>query len=292
MLVIDPYVFLAEGISPQDRLKVLKENLRSIIALCRKIPCKATFDRIGWQEIERQHIRPLTSLHQDHDLNTALTLFRNQHLQPILHEQSGTARTWGIKPLFGGLADDTNIRHAGYFVNSLLYCLHKNGKAFVYSFDQLGRNLKKHQVGHSCIFERTRWRIYVSSTGLSGAQAVPCVNCIRHLEVGWTCRYDTSLPDCGKHAFVPPADWHLKRTLAVSITKSKPVFLDCKGNGWASPNTPGESYHWDVYISKQEQLQSGGLAQINVCKFGIPSNQGQAGEIHHVPKAKKQAAQF
>ncbi len=70
--------------------------------------------------------------------------------------------------------------------------------------------------------------------------------------------------------------------------KSRPVWLDCKGNAWARPNIPeGRGHHWDVYISDTQLAERIGLRQLNVVGFGGPASEGAPGLIHHVPTAKQ-----
>lgn len=154
----------------------------------------------------------------------------------------------------------------------------------------LGRNLVHHLAGHSNLEENTRWLLHLQPQGM-GHKQILCVYHPRNLANHWTVRFDWRLPGNqhgARYPFCPPNAWWKGATAAWGTVASKHAWLDQHGNGWARPNIPdGAGYHWDVFISSASLQDAVGLDQINVVEYGAPSNEGVAGQIHHVPTVKK-----
>jgi hypothetical protein len=283
MLVVDPYLFFPDGTAVRydgDRINELKAHLSEIIAICRKFNWKVIFDRQGWRQLELTLIREITAQCQDAELSVALTVLRKNFLQTVDADHTPQIRTWGIKPLFNNLGTPRDVEFAEKATRSLM------PRTCFFVRELEGRNIRIHASGHSFVCERTRWRIYLSSTGLNGAVPVSCVTKVRNISIEWTSRYDAGLPDTGQFEFVPATEWHLRSTVAVGVMQAKPVYVDKEKNGWAKPNTPGTGYHWDVYLTDRRWIDAVGLDQVNVCRSDTPTEQGSPGEIHHVPAAK------
>ncbi len=287
MLLIDPYIFLpTKGLGyTAQRVEEVKVSLKNILRINRQLNCDLVVDQTHWQDIEKKHLRVLSDSFKDAELSIALINLRKA-LKKVDTSSISNIHTWGIKPLYYDFSSNEDTSFGDFVARAAAYCITQYGQANIYIEETLGRNIKEHSASHSCIKERLRWRIYVSRAGLNGAIAVPCIYSARNLEVPWTTRFDTFLPDTGEYSFTPPDDWHLRRTTAVVTKKSKPVFLDASGNGWAAPNTPGQAYHWDVYLADSKWIEARGTDQINVTRYGAPNLQGVPGTIHHVPTGK------
>lgn len=136
--------------------------------------------------------------------------------------------------------------------------------------------------------EKSVWNLRVQVPGVE-LRRVPAVANRRNITVPWTTRFDEKLPAENEAAFpfCPPSDWLKSNVRAFETHQSRPAWLDAKGNHWACPAT-GWGYHWDVYL--ESRLADGyGLDQLNIVRWGAPSEEGATGSIHHVPKEKKQS---
>lgn len=154
-----------------------------------------------------------------------------------------------------------------------------------------GRNIRDRSSNSVELVEVLRWRLSVSIRGAMPA-LIPCVGQLRHLDVPWTRRMDDRLPDVhgpDLHPYCPPSGWAHARTKVWGTHASRPCWLDAQGQWWARPATGG-GYHWDVYLNHDEE-QRIGLSQINVTRHGVPIGEGAPGDLHHVPKKKRQAIQ-
>jgi hypothetical protein len=287
MLLIDPYIFLpTKGLSySAQRLKEVKANLKNILLINRHLKYDLVVDQAHWKDIEKRYLRVLTSAFNDPELNVALISLRSI-IKKVDTTVVGNIHTWGVKPLCYDFASEEDTGFGDFIARAAVYCIIQYGRANLFVEETLGRNIHEHSAGHSRIKERLRWRVYVSRAGLNGAVPVSCIYSPRNIEIPWTTRFDIFLPDTGEYSFVPPANWHLRSTVAVVTKQSKPVFLDASGNGWAAPNTPGQAYHWDVYLTDPKWAAARGTDQINVTRYGAPESQGVSGTIHHVPTGK------
>ncbi|MFJ2358061.1 hypothetical protein [Pseudomonas fluorescens] len=287
MLLIDPYIFLPAKGRPYsaERANEVKASLKSILSINRNLKYDLIVDQAHWKDIEKRHIRNLTDTANDPELNVALSTLR-KIIKKIDTTTTEHIHAWGIKPLYFNFASKEDEEFGDYIARSVVYCIIQYGQANLFVEEISGRNILEHSSGHSSIKERSRWRIYVSRIGLNGALPVSCIYSSRNIVTPWTSRFDIFLPDTGAYSFIPPVNWHLRSTVAVATKQSKPVFLDSSGNGWANPNTPGQAYHWDVYLADPKWIAARGMDQINVTRYGAPESQGVPGTIHHVPTGK------
>lgn len=287
MILIDPYIFLPfQGTGYNiEKVNKIKKSLKNLLIINRSYNYDIVVDNNTWRFIEKKYIRELTQSFGDNELNTALLSLRSV-MKKVELTSNACIRTWGIKPLFNNLSSTEDISFGDSLALIATHCIQQYGQAFLFIDESLGRNIIKHQSVNSKLIERLRWRVYISCAGLRGALPVPCITSKRNLDIPWTTRYDYYLPDSGKYAFVPPVKWHLRRTDAVGTKKSKPVFLDNNQNGWANPNTPGQAYHWDVYLNNPKWIKERGEEQINITRYEAPQSQGIPGTIHHVPNKK------
>ncbi|WP_312080066.1 hypothetical protein [Leclercia sp.] len=287
MILIDPYIFLptkGTGYNVEKVMKI-KNSLKNLLNINHRCKHDIVVDINQWRLIEKKYIRNLTQSFSDNELNTALISLRNI-IKKVDFTSSDSIRTWGVKPLFNNFLSDEDKEFGDSFALFATYCIQQYRQAFLFVDESLGRNITEHASVNSKLIERLRWRVYISCVGLSGAVPVTCITSIRNLDIPWTTRYDYFLPDTGAYAFEPPVKWYLRSTDAVSTKKSKPVFMDSHGNGWANPNTPGQAYHWDVYLSYSKWINDRGEDQINITRYGAPQSQGVPGTIHHVPTKK------
>lgn len=151
----------------------------------------------------------------------------------------------------------------------------------------LGRNACDRSSDSVELVEVLRWRLTVAIQG-APTMVVPCVGNLRHLNVEWTRRMDERLPERngpGLHPYCPPPRWRNSQTRVWGTQQGRPCWIDAQGQGWARPATGG-GYHWDVYLTSQAAERIG-LAQINVTRHGVLPGEGEAGDLHHVPKEKR-----
>ncbi|MHA7600674.1 hypothetical protein ACX12L_12095 [Alicycliphilus sp. T452] len=287
MLVLDPQFFRIDaipGTAFESRLKSLKVNLRSLLNICQKLQLKIAVEKDAWRYLEANRIKPIVDLGKDHELNVALSVLRQKYLSTIPETNITGCRTWGIRPLFNGLANPEDLLLANSVTASILYIAKTGSAAYFFIQNEYGRNIVQHSSGHSKINEIIRWRIYLTAPNLAGPQYATCIRHQRNITTPWTTRYDITLPDVGSYFFVPPNDWHKRSTNSVRTIRSKPAFVDIVGNGWSNPNTPGVPEHWDLFIEDATMAKDIGLDQLNIWKYLCPSEPG--GELHHVPRKK------
>lgn len=289
MLVIDPYLFLPNpkiGKYDENSSKLLRSDLKKIIAFCKKKKYKVVFDRQTWKNIELHFIKILAAGAKDFELDVALTIFRKEILNVIDFSNGEKVRTWGVNSLFYGIKNDADRDYANAVTKSILHCIKGNFPVSIFVREIPGRNINEIRIANTFLIERTRWRIYVSQKGFPNPYPVSCITCERNSSVEWTARHDVNLPSAGKYEFIPQSRWDLKKTVISGVVNSKPVFFDKFGNGWARPNTPGIPYHWDVYIKDPSWKAAFKVDQVNISRNGIPVEQGTEGTIHHVPTSK------
>jgi len=289
MLVIDPYIFLPNpkiGKYDDSSTKILKSDLKKIIAFCKAKNSKVIFDRETWRHLELNFIKTLAIGSRDHELDVALTIFRKEILNVIDFNESGKVRTWGVNSLFYGVASPVDKIYANAVTKSILHCIKQGFPVSIFVREIPGRNIDEIKIDNTFLIKRNRWRIYISQKGFPNPHPVPCITCERNFSVDWTARHDVNLPSSGKYEFIPLPKWYLKSTVVSGVMNSKPVFFDRLGNGWARPNTPGIPYHWDVYIKDPAWKAACKVDQINISRNGIPAQQGTEGTIHHVPTGK------
>lgn len=287
MLVLDPQFFRIDaipGTAFESRLNHLKVSLKKLLSICQNSQLNIAIEQNAWRYLEKNRIKPIVDLANDHELNVALSVLRQRYLSQIPAIDITGCRTWGIKPLFNGLLNSEDLLLANSVTASILYITTTGAEPYFFIHDEFGRNIVRHSTAYSAINEIIRWRIYLTAPNLPGPQYATCIRHQRNLAIPWTTRYDVTLPDAGSYFFVPPNDWHKRSRHAVRTIRSKPAFIDSLGNGWANPNTPGVPEHWDLFIEDANMASNIGLNQLNICKYLSPIKPG--GEIHHVPGKK------
>ncbi|MBF0628042.1 MAG: hypothetical protein HQL91_07460 [Magnetococcales bacterium] len=282
--LLDPALFLIRS-SPKE----VKESMKLINKICKESQIELIdfpyLDEISKRLIKSLDTHLLENGHHEarYALNSVTTLIRKARAcnpEPI----SGVVWQKGFLHLFD-LSNFGSTNWETIMFNAVIQALHINQNVIIITPKIAGRNLQPHQTGHSTLEEITRWALYVQPAGI-GPKRIRCIHHPRNLDAEWTTRYDWRLPDRGKFPFCVPDGWCKQTTQAVKTVASKPAWIDRFDQGWASPNTPGTPYHWDVYLSPEHETMLG-VAQINVTRFDAPASQGTPGTIHHIPSDKQ-----
>lgn len=288
--VLDPALLLPRGPGPtaeQDFVDEVDEVLR----ICREYDIEVpTLDEY-WPDLWRMLGRPLAdSLSQPRAkqaLDQLRRLGRTTKVSPL---DSWRGRVYGFRHLFADLGDAGDWTDR--MTRAVIRATTSRRPTVLLVRRLLDRNLICHAAGDSTIHEPNRWLVQLHVGGAT-PQTVPCVYHRRNLFDGlrWTTRFDWRLAaeaDGARYPFCPPQNWWKRDIAAVRTVESRPVWLDCKGNGWARPNiTGGRGYHWDVYITDVNLAARIGLAQLNIVEFGAPIRERSPGDIHHLPTKKK-----
>ena len=284
-LLIDPGLFAPSVGGEEELNNCLAESIR----ILGRSGVVVNSDE-DWADIYKTFISPAFAAAEDQRTKVALSILRKRHSPPkVATAVSPAVRTWGILPLMGIFKTEATLR-SNLLAKSAYFALLARLDFCLFSRPMESRNIQTHQVGHSKLIEKTRWRIYLGGIGLRGASAVPCVFSARNVAVPWTARYDEFLPDSGVVPFVPPATWWKRDAVAYRTVASKLAWIDVAGNGWVSPNTPGCPHHWDVHFVRDVDSPNG-LNPANIVRWGAPASQGTCGSVHHVPSGKASRAQ-
>ena len=288
MLLLDPALFLTEK---PDQLSYEEDTLLTrlvddAVRLCRQPGHRVLAAGGYWSKLQQELVRPLERVGSPR-LKAGLDALR-AHARPLVLPEppaSGKARMWGALQLFGWLRLGNDWFKVMEHV--LLRCalLDEPVSLLVRLFE--GRNQTTHAVGHSQLLEKTRWRLYVQVPGRPLC-TLPCLRNPRNLAVDWTQRFDERLPaqsDGARFPFCPPEKWWRRHVEAFRTVKSKPAWVDKRGNGWARPATGG-GHHWDVFIADPRLADSIGLDQLNIVQWEVRP-EGSIGHIHHVPSEKR-----
>lgn len=290
MLIVDPYLFnrdAANGETEGQQVERLIRQLKSIEAIRQRMRWEIVVEATLWQEIETRLISRLPTPDGNPTLRAAVTNFRRNLSKKVLRAKL-SGRAWGVKTLFQGIVSDEDELFARFVVESAAIARTLSDTVSIFVEQRFGRNAKKSGTPQSWLCEKTHWRLYASVSG-SAPFAIPCITCLRNIEVPWTTRVDLGLPDTGGYRYEPLPNWESGKVNCIATMKSKTVWLDVAGNGWARPSTNGEPEHWDVYVEDAQLLKKVKLDQINVTRHGVRSPKNIPGEIHHVPEDKKHA---
>lgn len=208
---------------------------------------------------------------------------------PPLPAQSGKVWRRGFSQLFGAAALPSSAWEER-MMRAALRALAAQHDVVVLTRRVPGRNIRIHTAGGTTLEEITRWRLFVQPKDI-GPRQILCIHHPRNIEEPWTTRFDWRLPsaDAGAaYPFCPPQQWWKPSIPAFDTVRSKPAWIDTRGNGWARPNiSGGAGYHWDVFIESPNLRKKVGLDAINVVQFGAPPREGTAGTIHHTPRKKR-----
>jgi hypothetical protein len=237
--------------------------------------------------IEAKLISKLSAPTGDPTLRVAIGNFR-KHLSKKTSPKRISGRAWGVKTLFHGLVSNEDKLFSQFVVESAAIARSMSDNVSIFVDQRLGRNLRKNGTPQSWIYEKTHWRLYASVSG-AAPFAIPCITCMRNIDIPWTTRVDLNLPEDGTFRYEPPANWQIGKVNCIATLKSKKVWLDVAGNGWARPSTGGDPEHWDVYVEDVQLRKKINLNQINVTRYGVRNPKNIPGEIHHIPEGKKHA---
>jgi hypothetical protein len=291
MLIVDPYLFnrdAANGETEEQQIDRVIRQLKLIEAIRLRTNWEVVVQAALWQKIESKLISKLPTPQGNPTLRTAIANFRRNLVKKV-HGQKITGRAWGVKTLFNGLATAEDQLFSRFVVESAAIARAKSDIVSIFVAQRFGRNARKSGTPKSWLCEKTHWRLYAAVSGYAPF-AIPCITCLRNIEVPWTTRLDLSLPDTGSYRYEPIPNWESGKVKCIETLRSKRVWLDVSGNGWARPSTNGEPEHWDVYIKDVQLLKKVNLDQINITRFGVRCEKNIPGEVHHVPENKKHAA--
>jgi hypothetical protein len=288
MLIIDPYLFSRDCINGETEAQHAERLLRQLTFvefICQRMQWRVVVEKNLWREIEVRLIRKLPYQAGDPRLRTAVTKFR-QNLDMKVSGTKISGVAWGVKSLFHGIKSSDDEMYSRFVVESAAIARTVSSDVYIFVEQRLGRNVFKTGTGESWLYEKTHWRLYASISG-SAPFVIPCVTCLRNIDVPWTARVDIDLPDVGTYRYKPVSNWESGRVDCIKTMESKKVWLDVDGNGWARPSTGGEPEHWDVYVKDNRLLKKVVLKQINITRFGVRSQDNTPGEVHHTPEKKR-----
>ena len=275
LAVLDPLLFGGHRPIAESELAEVARILRNAEA---RIPAGSY-----WKRLELELIRPLNR-RSTHKLRAGLDAIRSFVSSVPFPRPPARVAVWDFRTLF---------QQAGpvwieVMARILTGCILTGEETILISRLRSERNTRTHSGPNRCrLTEKTCWnlRIQVPDTAL---RRVPVIANRRNVSIPWTTRFDDRLPAAAEASFpfCPPRDWFKSSVRAFETHQGKPAWLDAKGNHWACPAT-GWGYHWDVY------LQAGladeyGLDQLNIVRWGAPSEEGVVGTLHHVPREKRQ----
>lgn len=288
MLIVDPYLFnrdAANGESEGQQVKRLIHQLKSIELIRQRMNWEVVVESNLWKVIEHQLISKLPTPAGDPTLRTAITTFR-RHLSKKVSSAKVSGRAWGVKTLFHGMVSNEDKLFSQFVVESAAIARSMSNTVSIFVEQRPGRNLKKIGTPQSWLYEKTHWQLYASISG-AAPFSIPCVTCLRNVNIPWTARVDQNLPDTGTYCYRPPLNWESGKVDCIATLISKKVWLDISGNGWARPSTGGEPEHWDVYVEDNQLLKRVKLNQINITRHGARNSKNTPGEIHHIPDVKQ-----
>ena len=285
--LIDP-AFFVRGDPRSDEMAFVRD-LAAILTLLRNGPASLVAVEDYWRPMAAELIQPLEQRFPS--ARQPLGELRKRAVGRVLPTVHGTHRVWGFKSMF----DCPHTGLAPAWVDRMTSAAHRacltGEPVILIARPVVGRNVVRHQTGHSRIDEVTRWRLYVQP-GTATPAPIACIDRVRHLRQPWTARYDARLPgaeDGARYPFCPDPRWWKRDIHVVGTRESKPAFIDHSDRAWARPSTPGAGHHWDVYVSDVVEQERLGVAQLNIVEVGAPASEGTPGFIHHVPREKKQA---
>jgi len=300
LVVLDPGFFREEAITSSDAAQReaasfrLLQRLNDANALLARpgVRLVVAVEAVPWFDaIYRQEARPIEDS-AGRPLRQALDRLREHRKQGrALAGAPVEGKMWGVPmmtqwPPFGRswLAELERVLAASALTGA------QEGLPVVFLCHRIeGRNVRNQSSMGVELVEVLRWRLSVAVRG-APPTVIPCVGKRRHLDVPWTRRIDDRLPDehgPALHPYCPPTRWMNSQTRVWGTHQSRPCWLDAQGQWWARPSTGG-GYHWDVFLNQTEAARIG-LSQINVTQFGAPPDQGRPGDLHHVPRKKRQA---
>ncbi len=276
LAVLDPLLF-------DDSQPITELQLDEVIRILRTTDARIPNSFPYWKKLQLELIQPLSRL-SSHKLRTGLDAIRNFVSAIRFPQPPPRVAFWDFRALF----NQAGSEWVDVMTRTLMGCSLTGEETILITRLSPGRNTLSHSGPDRCrLTEKLFWnlRVRVPDTEV---RRIPVVTRRRNVAIPWTTRFDDRLPAEGEAAFpfCPPQDWFKSNVRAFETHRSRPAWLDAKGNHWACPAT-GWGYHWDVY------LQSGladeyGLDQLNIVRWGAPSDEGPAGSLHHVPEAKKQ----
>lgn len=266
LAVLDPRIF-EEGHHLQG---VLRQTAQLLIGTGANVPEVYPY----WIKLEES----FSKLRKyNPDLDRIRERRRRLHLPQTLDSSSEIAR---LDLLLAGVGDPD---WRSILASLLLACAAVKEELIVVTRLIPGRNLQEYrnERGQVWLSEKRLWDLLIVEID----RRVPVVCTERNVKVRWTSRFDDTLPateDGAEFPFCPPSEWWSPETTAWKTKQGRPCWIDALENGWALPQTPGESYHWDLYLNfKLEDMYC--VPRLNIVKAGGPEREGRAGALHHIP---------
>lgn len=283
---LDPALFLTSDRARRTDAEV-RRDLDAVLQICRQrgvelVATRACWDRL-WDELGRTLERSLR------DPLAKRSVQQMRRAARVLDDgQDAPRRAWGFRQMFaweglGGGWEDMMSR-------SIARLAREDHEIILFTRLLETRNLTTHSHANTSLREITRWRLYLTTAGVSPV-TVRCIHHRRNLDVAHTERIDHRLPadaDRAQCPYCPPARWHQRDTRVFAHVQSRPVWLDRHGNAWARPSIGGgKGHHWDVYLRAPDLADQIGLDQINITAWGAPASEGEPGDLHHLPSNKR-----
>ncbi len=192
-------------------------------------------------------------------------------------------RVWDFRALFA----EAGLEWVNLMARTVTGCTLTGEETILITRLRPERNARIHSgPDRCCLTEKICWNLRAQVPGME-TWRIPAVATRRNVSFPWTARFDDRLPaeDEAAFSFCPPQDWLKSNVRAFETHQGRPAWRDAKGNYWACPAT-GWGYHWDVYLQPVLAAEYG-LDQLNIVRWGAPSSEGAAGDLHHVPKEKR-----
>jgi len=192
-------------------------------------------DGHSWERLYTEHIRPLAARVSRPRVRTALDSFRHRvsdvDLPSTRPGDHCAARELDLLfPAAGLTPNPWRIE----IETLLLRCVRSSQDTVLMTPLVESRNAVAHRREASVLVEKTAWHVEAVLAG-SGVRRVPCIRCERNLRIGWTCRYDESLPaaeDGADCPFCPVDDWQNPSEQVERTRRARPAFRDRYSNAW------------------------------------------------------------
>ncbi len=275
LAVLDPLLF--GGSQPITEAQ-LDEAARVLRETGARIPAKAY-----WKKLDLELIQPLSG-DASRKVRVGLDAIRGFVSTIQFPQPPARVAVWDFRTLFSQAGPDW----VDVMARTLTGCALTGEETILLTRRIPGRNTQIHSGPNRCrLIEKICWNLRVQVPDME-TRRIPAVSNRRNVAVPWTTRFDESLPADNDSAFpfCPPQDWLKANVRAFETHRSRPAWLDAKGNYWACPAT-GQGHHWDVYL-QPGLADEYGLDQLNIVRWGAPSTEGAAGSLHHIPRGKRQ----
>lgn len=108
MLVLDPQFFRIDaipGTAFESRLNHLKVSLKKLLSICQNSQLNIAIEQNAWRYlVEKNRIKPIVDLANDHELNVALSVLRQRYLSQNTSDRYHRMQNVGNKATFQWIA--------------------------------------------------------------------------------------------------------------------------------------------------------------------------------------------